>query len=162
MISGKASAGKPCNLSEGSRSYFLSIFWVFAVVVVCARGCYSRGCTCCGKCFYSRGGTFCQGVCGKCSYSRGGTCCQGRWVRLGRRRGTAAVRATRMLLDKRGRCRRVLQTFKNNIEVLLRRWYSSHLCNLLVRRPTRGFPAARQHQLQDPRWRRGAVEHALP
>ena len=35
------------------------------------------------------------------------------------------------------------------------------LCDLLVGRPTQGFSAVRQHQLQYPRWRRGAVEHAL-
>ena len=83
-------------------------------------------------------------------------------MRLVRRRGTAAVRATRLLLDRRGGCWRTPHAFKNNIEILLRRRYSSHLCDLLVARPTNGFPAARQHQLQDPRWRRSAVEHTLP
>ena len=81
---------------------------------------------------------------------------------LVRRRGAVAVRATRLLLDRRGRCWRILRAFKNSIEVLLRRRYSSHLCDLPVGRPTHGFPAVRQHQLQDPRWRRGAVVHALP
>ena len=82
-------------------------------------------------------------------------------MRLVSRRGTAAVRATRLLLDTRGGCWRILHAFKNNIEIMLRRRYSSHLCDLLVGRPTHGFSAARQHQLQDPHWRRGAVEHTL-
>ena len=100
--------------------------------------------------------------CGTCLYSRGGTCFQRGWVRLVRRGRTAAVRATRLMLDRRGRCQRILHAFKTKIENLLRQRYSSQLCDLLVGRPTYGFPAVRRHQLQDPRWRCGAVEHALP
>ena len=146
--------------------------------MVCTRGCYSRGCTCCARCFYNRGVTCCQGVCGQCFYSRGvaccqgvcgqcfyirgGTCCRGVWSRVVRRRGTAAVRATRLLLDRRDKCRRALHAFKNNVVVLLRVWCSSHLLHLLVGTLTHGLPTARQHRLQDPGWRRGAVEHELP
>ena len=83
-------------------------------------------------------------------------------MRLVRGRGTAAVRATRLLLDRRGRYSKILHASKNNMKILLRRRYSSHLCDLLVARPNHSFPAARQYQLQDPRWRRGAVKHALP
>ena len=50
---------------------------------------------------------------------------------------------------------------QNNIEVLLRLRYSSHLIYSLVGRPTHRLPAVRQHHLQDPRRRRCAVEHAL-
>ena len=132
------------------------------MVVMFARGCYSRGCTCCERCFYSTGVTCCQGVCRKCFYSRGGTFCQGGWLRVVRERGKAAVRATRLLLDRRDKCRRALHAFKNNVVVLLRVWCSPHLFHLLVGGLTHGLPAARQHQLQDTRWRRGAVEHALP
>ena len=152
MIPDTSSVGKPCNQSKGGTSdFFLGRkFCVFVLVVVCARGCYSRG------------GTFCQGCCRKCFHGRGGTCCQGGCLRLVRGTGTVAVRATRLLLDRRGRCRRVLHGFKNSVEVLLRLWCSIHLYHLLVGRPNHGLPAARQHQLQDPPWRRGAVEHALP
>ena len=82
-------------------------------------------------------------------------------MRVVRGRGTAAVRATRLLLYRRSKGRGVLHAFKNNVEVLLRLWYSSHLIDLLVGRPTHRLPAVRQHHLQDLRRRRGAVEHAL-
>ena len=55
-------------------------------------------------------------------------------MRLVTWRGTAAVRATRLLLDRHGRCCRILHAFKNNTENLLRRRYSSHLCDLLCRK----------------------------
>ena len=132
---------------RGHIRFFYRQFRVLVVVVVCARGCYSRGCTCCGRCFYSRRVTCCQGVCGKCFYSRGGTCCQGGWLRVVRGRGTAAVRATLLLLDRRGKSRRVLHAFKNNVEVLLRLWCSPHFFHLLIGGPTHGLSAARQHQL---------------
>ena len=82
-------------------------------------------------------------------------------MRVVRGRGTAAVRATRLLFYRRGKSRWVLHAFENNVEVLLWLWYSSHFVYLLVGRPTHRLPAVRQHHLQDPRRRRGAVEHAL-
>ena len=80
----------------------------------------------------------------------------GRWVRLVGGGGTIAVRATR-LLHWCGWCWGTLHTFKNNIEILWQR-ISSHLLDLLLRGPRPA--AARKHQLHDPRWRRGAVQHA--
>ena len=161
MISGPSSVGNPCNLSEGGISDFLienlgSSLWLWfalggatAEVVRAVRGASTAEVLCC------------QGVGGQCFYSRGVTCCQGVWLRVVRGRGTAAVRATRLLLYRRSKSRGVLHAFKNNVEVLLRLWYSSHLIDLLVGRPTHRLPAARQHHLQDPRRRLGAVEHAL-
>ena len=81
-------------------------------------------------------------------------------MRFVRRRDTAAVRATRLLLDRRGGCWRILHAFQNNMEILLHPHYSCHHCDLLVEIPTHGFSAARQHQLKYPRWRCGALENA--
>ena len=178
MVSGTSSVGNPCNFSEGGMSdFFIETFgsslWLWfalggatvevvravqgastAEVLRAVRGSVASAST-------AEVLRAVRGSVGSASTAEVVRAVRGA-LKVVRGRGTAAVRATRLLLYRRGKSRRVLHAFRNNVEVLLRLWCSSHLFYLLVGRPTHGLPAVRQRHLQDPRRRRGAVEHELP